>query len=652
MKNLAPVLSIVILALAAPDQGRAARPFEEVVRDVHVLRNYRAGKNSYVESTKRHAGWWTGRGFRATLLDIKGTGSVRHIWSTWMKDGPYFEWQFFVDGETEPSIRGRFDELVAAADHVKSSPAIASPVPRDPAKRDHNLYLPIPFEKSIRIDVVQLTDSVDIFFTQIDYRTEDDSLKGVRLRSRQREGRVELYYEGWQPPAPRPPIRTETIRFDRRRIAPGERVLIGTATGPAIVRRLDLNAPISHPLRMLVRYDGASGYAINAPTARYFGEFQGASFERIDENRAVNYLPMPFREKFEFYLENEGSTPVEAVLSLDIERVTEFRPDWGYLHAWYNRTASTNGHSPHQVLYTRGRGHWLGMSLFKTGHDHGGGDFAIVDGESERPAFLHGINGEDYFTFAFFGAGQHQPYAQAITNDRGRYRHHLENPYPFQHSFHMEWATFANLQPESVAFWYQDSPEDLTVPAGDPSITELWETFGFVPVPLEATKQKRGLYVNLPSVADLDAGKTFEAGNIKERFPAGWLWETSNGPGLNLTYISRHGAETNGEMYLGGNGHAYLARKRFIAKQAEQLEAVLSHDDPIEIELNGKIVYQEPSQCAGFCTHKITLPVRAGENELVVRLTNYFNQTFVWAGFNLWIRNSAGQPVRLSDLHR
>lgn len=28
---------------------------------------------------------------------------------------------------------------------------------------------------------------------------------------------------------------------------------------------------------------------------------------------------------------------------------------------------------------TRGRGHWLGMSLFNTGHDHGGGSFAVID---------------------------------------------------------------------------------------------------------------------------------------------------------------------------------------------------------------------------------------------------------------------------------
>jgi hypothetical protein len=47
--------------------------------DLFVLRDYRPGKNSFVESPERHIGTWTNQGFRYTLADLKGQGSLRHI---------------------------------------------------------------------------------------------------------------------------------------------------------------------------------------------------------------------------------------------------------------------------------------------------------------------------------------------------------------------------------------------------------------------------------------------------------------------------------------------------------------------------------------------------------------------------------------------
>jgi len=499
--------------------------------------------------------------------------------------------------------------------------------------------------------VVQQTPRVGLFFVQLDYRTEDESLRGVRLRSRRTNGELSLYYEGWRP-SPRPVIRTSPVQFPLKEIGPGERVLLGSLDGPALVRRFTLNAPLDAALRLKVRYDGAADYAIDAPVSRYFGKFNGASFARLASDRGASYLPMPFRSNCRFYLENEGTTPVPASLEVDVEKVPRFDPGWGYLHAFYNRSERTNGHRPHQVLYVRGRGHWLGMSLFNTGHDHGGGDFAVIDGESPNPGFLHGVNGEDYFTFAWFGRGQHQPYAQALSNEEGRYRHHFENPYPFRHSLQVEWGAMKDLQPESVAVWYQDAPEDTTVALDDPLLLEEWQVFGPVPIPLTVSEQKGDLFAVLPSLADLDRGQQFRIQNAGESFVGGWLWGETAGPSLNLTYISRHGVPVAGERNLGGNGHAFVARKRFLARKTEVLDLWLSHDDPIEVELNGEVVYREKQAFAGFGTRKVAWPVRAGDNELVVRLSNYFNQTFNWTGFSAWFTDSAGQARRLSDLHR
>jgi len=152
-----------------------------VLDDLFVLHDYRPGKNSFVESPERHIGTWTNQGFRYILADLKGQGSLRHIWTTRGEGPPYFDWEFYVDGETTPSVRGTDEELVEAASRftVPVAPANWLPV----HNRAFNFYLPIPFEKSLRVDLVQRQPSFWLWFCQMDYRLNDASMSGARLVS-------------------------------------------------------------------------------------------------------------------------------------------------------------------------------------------------------------------------------------------------------------------------------------------------------------------------------------------------------------------------------------------------------------------------------------------------------------------------------------
>ena len=387
-------------------------------------------------------------------------------------------------------------------------------------------------------------------------------------------------------------------------------------------------------LRLLLRYDGANSFAVNSPVDRFFGPFQGVSFFRHATNDSSSYLPMPFRRQCEVLVRNEGASVASVSGKARVEATPVFSDAWGYFHALYQRSEKTDGHRLHQVLYARGRGHWLGMSLYRTGHDHGGGDFAVLDGEGDNPAFLHGVNGEDYFTFAWFGKGAHHPYAVAHSNDEGRYRHHFENVYPFRKSIAIEWGAFADLSPESVAVWYQDSPEDTSLADGAKAQSVQWDVFGPVPIPHDPSgKSTAPLFSVLPFVADLDSGKVFECRLVKEHFKSGWKQDWSVGPMLNLTYIARHGTKIEYEAELGGMGHAFLAR-RFIESDREQtVRCLFAHDDPIEVLVNGLKVYEGAQQFNGFESAWISLPLRRGKNEVLVRLANYFNRDFNWTGF-------------------
>lgn len=136
------------------------------LEDIFVLQDFRAGKASFGESQERHAGAWAGRGYRHTLLDLQGEGSLRHIWTTRGGGEPYFDWEFFVDGETAPSIRFMDESMVAAAAKLPVPVAPANHLPVH--NRAFNFYLPVPFQRSLRLDVVQRQPSFWLWFAQLD----------------------------------------------------------------------------------------------------------------------------------------------------------------------------------------------------------------------------------------------------------------------------------------------------------------------------------------------------------------------------------------------------------------------------------------------------------------------------------------------------
>jgi hypothetical protein len=607
------------------------------LQDIFVIRDFRAGKNSFVENSQRHVGAWTNTGYRHTLLDVEGAGSLRHIWTTRRAGDPFLVWEFYVDGETAPSVQGTDVELIAAAGKLNVPVAPQNSLEVD--NQAFNFFLPVPFDKRLRVDVVQSAPSFWLWFCQLDYRLNDTSLQGARLVSHRLGTNLALSYIGLG--EQKPAARLSALPVTPRKIAgvtckPGQKAVLATLDGPGIIRELRLRWPANSAIRLLIRYDGAPGFAVSAPLDSFFGPFQGVSFFQHAPGDASCFLPMPFRSRCEVLVANEGHADAEVSGAITVEDSPVFAKSWGYFHALHQRSEQTDGHRPHQVLYVRGRGHWLGMTLYKTGHDHGGGDFAVIDGEGEFPAFLHGINGEDYFTFAWFGKGHHHPYAVAHSNDEGRYRHHFENVYPFSKSIAIEWGAFPDLSPESVAVWYQDSPDDTTLADGARAESVQWDVFGPVPIPHDAMgKSIKDIFSVLPSVADLDSGKEFLCQLVKESFVSPWQKEWTVGPMLNLTYVARHGTKVNPEGELGGMGHAFLARRFITSASTRPVPFLFSHDDPIEVWVNGVRIYKGEQKFNGFESTTINLPLKTGKNEIVVRLSNYFNRNFNWNGFLL-----------------
>ncbi len=623
----------------SPETARSFPPeVQKELLNLHQLRSYRAGKNSFVLGleTISNRPALLGEYGRKTILNLEGTGSLRHIWETHGPGKSPFILEFFIDGEEEPSIRGPLDELVEAA--MKCDQPFARPGGSTIDYGSYNFYLPVPFEKSLRVDLVA-NPRIGLVFLQLDYRLDDDSMEGMKLvqKANHVTDGIILQYESQtainHAPATRyPETTTNSWRFT------GDSTI--RVEGPAIIRRLALNTK-REGVKLLIRFDGDSSAAVNVDIADFFGPFRGVAL-----NNNQSYFPMPFAASAE--IELRGSAPHEEwKLETDIEKAQDYNTDWGYFHALHTRVDSSVGYLPFQVLSTRGKGHWVGMSIYDTHHDHGGGDFTVIDANTPRPSFLHGINGEDYFSFAFFGKGENFPYSEAFDNDQGRMRIHLENPYPFNESIAISWGVTEGLSPRSVAFWYQDTPQDLTMTEPEARGLE-WSVFG--PVTAKAlladgnspdVSNLDRLFEVLPEESELDAGKTLEAEHLifnqelKGSYH-GWAKQMASGPYLNLMYAYGHVmSDLGGNHHMGYYARCMMARTHFISDKDQEVLFQLSYDDPLQLFVNGKKVYSDAERKDGFITREIEVELTKGKNSILVKMLDTPNNNTMWAGISL-----------------
>lgn len=635
-----------------PAVDSPAARYRSELADLHVRRTYTPGKNSFVLGLETHAqrDRILGIGDRKTLLDAEGPGSLRHIWQTHGPGESPFVLEFFVDGEEAPSIRGRLSDLIRAAQNTQQSLVL------NPggfiAEGSNNLYLPVPFDESLRVDLV-VTEDYRFIFTQLDFRTDDDSLQGVRLVQEGEGQDLQLRYEGLPPTTPESSTSGSTATKSAAEALRRERaLLVGDGRleleGPGIIRRLGVNA-VRPGVRLKIFFDGATEAAVDADLADFFGPFRGTVL-----NNNQSFFPMPFGESAVVQIEGAGPSE-ELRIEADVESVDRFEAEWRYFHARSSPPQTTDGALPFQILYTRGAGHWVGMSLYGSGMDHGGGDFAVVDGESDDPHFLHGINGEDYFSFAFFGRGENFPYSEAFDNDTGRMRLHLENPYPFEESLQLSFGVLKDLEPRAVAYWYQDTPAGAALGLEE-SKGLSWEVFGPVDAPVEedgntlAASNPGDLFAPLPDPKQLDAGETVEARHLmfEQTFTGsfvGWASQPAIGPHLNLSYVYGHVTDLGGHHHMGYYPRLMMAQTKLTNDREREVTLQLSYDDPIWIHLNGEEVIADLESHRGFITRTVPVKLAEGQNTLLVRIADLPNVTMVWAGLNLRLLDASGRDI-------
>jgi len=621
----------IVQASEIEESSQSGLPTLVVARD-HYLSDliqphrYTPGKNSFLYQTLH-------KGQRRTVLELVGSGSVRHLWSTWSIPGSNAVptgrvlLRVFVDNQASPSIIGTVDELCRAAQATGTS---FVPFPAFIYKDAYNFYLPIYFSNGIRIEIEAL-DEINEFYTQSDYRLDPGVKHSTRLVSEPTAAGLALTYTGDAPSINKKEFTaTDLLHTNTNpQCVSSAHHCEFTIEGSGVLRKLTFRGDLPSDLHLAIYWDDDPVPGVQSSTKYLFADFVNAAMGS-KPGEMTSYFPMPFRHKARIVLSSVSNAPLHIAVDYAVERRSVSK-DTPYFHAFYHDTQRTPGYSQYPVLQIRGKGLFVGMNLFDSGHNHGGGDAALIDGGTDHPHVLHGICGEDYFGFAWHHVGTMTPLTGAPVHER-RYRLHLENPYPFNESFQFLFGAFAGLQPKSVAFWYE-------FPAASQqqwvSLEAPWKVLGPLspetPLPLTVSDQSYSTTVAI---------------NQPTQLTTRWQDAQMLSGFLDLTYQFRHYALSDkGSGFIAGANKTKLTT--YIYSDSDKtIRAILGHDDEVLVQANG-ITLSDLRQNSGFAPSSLQIPLRSGWNTLDLVLSNDENTNWRWSGLSFALRKGSHQAQGL-----
>lgn len=625
---VAVLIPSTVAQTVAPDDLAAARNY--YFNNLITLPNYSPGKNSFLIQHLH-------RGERKTLLDLKGSGEIRHLWSTWSIPGDDSDipapgrvlLRVFLDGESKPAISGPLDELCRTAEATANR---FVPLPAFNFKGAFNIYLPISFTRGIRLEI-EATDEIAEFYVQIDYRTEVRTQLSPRLVSQMNGDRLTLKYSGdvgmfrSGAKAPEGTTTRQSVSVNYGAANAGEFAI----SGPGILRSLTFRGPSLPDLELQIYWDDDAEPGFQAPLRYFFADFRNVAMES-KQGESTCYFPMPFRKKARIVVRS---------LSREAGRITvDYAFEAGplparalYFHAQYHETKKTVGYEPHAIVRVKGEGLFVGMNLFDSGHNHGGGDTTLIDAGSGDPKVLHGICGEDYFGFAWHHTGAMTLLTGAPVHER-RYRLHLENPYPFHESLQSFFGVFAGQNPKSVAFWYQ-LPE--AAPAGQWTAPDVpWRILG--PLGRETLLADGATEKSYATVALIK-----EPTNLTER----WQDAEMRHGFLDATFEFRHYSMIeSGTGFIAGAGKTQM-RTYLYSPLRRSVSVVVGHDDRLILQLNRAPVADIPGR-RGFGAARVSLKLHAGWNTLDLVVHNDENENWRWCGVSLALDRKTSGGLRFA----
>jgi len=440
----------------------------------------------------------------------------------------------------------------------------------------------------------------------------------------------------------------------RPRVGPGESVVMLDAQGPGCVRHFwvtmtQRDESMGKHVLLRISADGASKPQVEMALDHFFGVMLGhlpyriesAPFKLLPKNGYNCYLPIPFAKSCKMELINRSDRSVTV---------------WSMVNWQQYRNAS--GLSPYRLcaafaeeLPAAERGSFLMADIAGRGFVagfvkgirhvdlsdawyHTGGDLWLIDGES-NPHAMRGIGVEDVFGYSF---GMQQSCSEwtgtplLIKGDRKAqptevvgYRFFGPDPVAFESSIIVRFGSRAN-DTQSVVYYYLDESSK----APEVESPGEWQILG----PFECNSADDFDRAEFPEQAPNEWPEQWGASFGQYAPPPGPLTfgpiaATSERSWLDFTRYLRPPARTNVGTQP-ANVSAY-ARTTIEAPKRRRVHFVVGFDDWLRLWLNGELVASLQHD-SGFEVASIPVKLKAGENELLVKLSNFDNEEWrLWA---------------------
>jgi len=419
------------------------------------------------------------------VVSLTGPGCLTRIWQTSL---PAERWSFYFDGEPEPRIDVDGKTLFGGGG-LFSRPLCGV------ASEGHYCYLPIPFEKSIRVVIhaPRLTPSarsylqvnhvcyprgtrVESFPSAIESETREAFSRVQQAWSTQ-ENRGSSGATGCFSGEVRSRDSVEWLHADGAGVLSSFKLKISAQGGTTYTARERLLRDIV----MQFTWNDVDKPSVDVPLGDFFcNAFNRRTFHSLPlsftNNMYVCRFPMGFADGARGVLRNDGPTAVEVEATWEIEPE---QASVNYFHARWS--ASSSGGRPHTVVSTQGAGHYVGCYLLAHGTD---GSWFMLEGDEviradgKSGAVWHGTGLEDYFNGAWYYSGLFTLPLHGLVEKAAmrtaQYRFHMLDAVRFDKSLDVSFEFGDQNRSKgymsSVGYWYAAAP----VSAGSwiPSIRE------------------------------------------------------------------------------------------------------------------------------------------------------------------------------------
>jgi hypothetical protein len=460
-----------------PEPGESCRQWSSYDRASRY--DAKTGKYVHWDANGDGAGFIRRRGRSYVLAEMEGPGCIYRIWSALPGEGHV---RIYLDGAVEPAVDLPFREYFDGRHEPFTYPSLVHVT-----ARGHNLYVPIPFQRSCTITADEDWGQ----YYQITYVTFPKSTAVptfTRALSPPDAAALEIVDRllsgglGRDPAGERLGERTQRTATI---LAPGRSTVIASLSGERAITALEARllgsipdpAAVLRELVLKIRWDGEENPSVWAPLGDYFGAAPGDNRYRslplgMTNRGYYSFWYMPFARQALVEVENDGERAVQVRFSITHAPLTRPIGKLGRFHAKWHRDAllpTDPGRAiDWTILKTSGRGRFVGTELHVWNPRGGwwgeGDEKFFVDGERFPSTF--GTGSEDYFGYAwcdptlFSHAFHNQTRCESDTSGHVSVnRWQIADSVPFQQSFEGTIEKyFPNQQPtlyDCMAYWYQ-----------------------------------------------------------------------------------------------------------------------------------------------------------------------------------------------------